>query len=221
MSLELGHIDMIDPISAGTFATGGKMIWQGHSKVNIETDLIATSWVTWEMRDLLTKAENLFGPRDPAFEYAGVAFSSEGPQTRFSPCETRICVELSSAALLYPDQLRYQGAHEVIHILAPSKPPAPMLEEGLAVWFAINGPNYGNDYPTAALSHLRTDPLAKNYADALALYNEVELLEKNCVARLRKREPSFVKMTPDLIRCALPAIDEQLANRCCERRKMR
>jgi hypothetical protein len=189
--------------------------------MNIETGLIATSWVTWEMRDLLTKAENLFGPRDPVFEFAGVAFSSEGPQTRFSPCETRVCVELSSAALPYPNQLRYQGAHEVIHILAPSKPPAPMLEEGLAVWFAINGPNYGNSYPSIAISHLQTEPSAKNYADAFALYNEVELLEKHCVARLRKREPSFVKMTPDLIRSVSPNINEKLANRCCERRKMR
>ena len=57
--------------------------------MNIETDLIATSWITWEMCDLLTKAESLFGGRDPAFEFAGVAFSSEGPQTRFSPCGTR------------------------------------------------------------------------------------------------------------------------------------
>jgi hypothetical protein len=190
------------------------------SKMNIEIDHIATSWVTWEMRDLLAKAESLFGSRDPAFEFAGVAFSSEGPTTRCSPCETRICLELSSAALLNPHQLRYQGAHEVIHILAPSKS-APMLEEGLAVWFAINGPNYGDSYPTMALNHLQTEPSEKNYADALALYNEVELLEKNCVARLRKREPSFVQMTPDLIRSVLPAIDEPLANRCCERRKMR
>ena len=76
--------------------------------MNIETDLIATSWITWEMCDLLTKAESLFGGRDPAFEFAGVAFSSEGPQTRFSPCGTRICLELSSAALLNPHELRYQ-----------------------------------------------------------------------------------------------------------------
>lgn len=187
----------------------------------METDLIATSWVTWEIRDLLTKAENLFGPRDPAFEFAGAAFSAEGPQIRFSPCKTRICVELSSAALLHPNQLRYQGAHEVIYILAPSQSPAPMLEEGLAVWFAINGPNYGDDYPKLALNHLQTQASEKNYADALALYNEVELLEKGCIARMRKCEPSFVKMTPDLIRSVLPALDEQLANRCCERRKMR
>ena len=118
--------------------------------MNIETDLIATSWITWEMCDLLTKAESLFGGRDPAFEFAGVAFSSEGPQTRFSPCGTRICLELSSAALLNPHELRYQGAHEVIHILAPSQS-APMLEEGLAVWFAMNGPNYGDNYPNTAV----------------------------------------------------------------------
>jgi len=51
--------------------------------VNIETDLIATSWITWEMCDLLTKAESLFGGRDPAFEFAGVAFSSEGRKPVF------------------------------------------------------------------------------------------------------------------------------------------
>jgi hypothetical protein len=115
---------------------------QGILSLNIETGLVNTSWVTWEMRDLLARAESLFGSRDPAFEFAGVTFSPEGPQIRFSPCETRICLELSSAALLNPHQLRYQGAQEVIHILAPSKS-APMLEEGLAVWFAINGPIYG------------------------------------------------------------------------------
>ena len=73
-----------------------------------------------EVRDLLTKAENLFGPRDPAFEFAGVAFSSEGPQTRFLLCETRICVEQSSAALPYPDQLRYQGAGAAERKAAPA-----------------------------------------------------------------------------------------------------
>ena len=172
------------------------------------------------MRDLLTKAESLFGRRDLAFEFAGVAFSPQGPQIRFSPCGTRICLELSSAALPHPQQLRYQGAHEVIHILAPSNS-APMLEEGLAVWFAINGPNYGDNYPDLALNHLQTEPSAKNYADALALYNDVELIERNCIARLREREPSFVKMTPDFIRSVLPARDEQLAKRCCERRSMR
>jgi hypothetical protein len=96
-----------------------------------------------------------------------------------------------------------------------------LLEEGLAVWFAINGPIYGDNYPALALNHLETEPKAKNYADALALYNEVELMEKNCIAGLRKREPRFVKMTPDFIRPVLPAVDEQLADRCFERREMR
>jgi len=55
----------------------------------------------------------------------------------------------------------------------------------------------------------------------LALYNEVELVEKNCVARLRKIEPCFAKMTPTLIKSVLPKLNEDLVNRCCERRKMR
>lgn len=188
--------------------------------MDIHTDSVATSWVTWEVRDLLTKAETMFGPRDLNFEFLGVSFGPTGPRTRFSPRDTRICIELESAALNTPNLLRFQGAHEVIHILAPNNA-APMLEEGLAVWFSLHGPSFGDAYSNFQMNRLRCSPSEKHYLDALNLYDELENAENNCVQRLRVLEPHFWKMTPALIREVLPSVSESLAERCCERRLMR
>lgn len=187
--------------------------------MNIDTTAIGTSWVTWETRDLLAKAESLFGPRDKNFEFLGISFDPTGPRIRFSPCETKVCVELSSAAII-PDNIRYQAAHEVIHLLAPTTT-APMLEEGLAVWFSLNGPPLAPAYKDLAFAHLKSAQEEKNYLDAFNVYSELKSLDGDCVAKLRAEEPCFAKMTPSLIRYVLPSTPEDLAKRCCEFRVMR
>lgn len=179
-----------------------------------------TSWVTWEARDLLSKAESAFGPRDSNFEFLGVSFDSTGPRIRFSPCETRLCLELASEALTNPNLIRFQAAHEIIHVLAPTRH-APMLEEGLAVWFSLNGPDFDEAYRHFQLNHLKTNPASKHYWDALNVFSEMEMLEPGSIAKLRSQERSFARMTPSFVTSVLPSIPGDLAKRCCEYRIMR
>jgi hypothetical protein len=122
-----------------------------------------------------------------------------------------------------PDQALHQLAHEVIHLLAPHRsPPAVMLEEGLAVHFSVYAPTFiSPTYRRDALEYLITTPEARNYLDALCVYNELVAIEPNAIVVLRQKEPKFHAMDPSFIMSMIPRVREELAARLCERRQMR
>lgn len=180
-------------------------------------------WMNAQAKALLAKAEQHFLSKEADFEYRGVRFDLEGPHIRFDFSGPGVWIELSPSAQFYPNQAQHQIAHEVIHLLAPNRsPPTIMLEEGLAVWFSVHGPDFVHDtYKAEVFAHLSSDEKAKNYRDALALYNELSSIDPEAIKNLRAREPKLHALSPNLIREVLPHVDADLAERLCERRKMR
>jgi hypothetical protein len=101
-------------------------------------------------------------------------------------------------------------------------PPAVMLEEGLAVHFSVYAPTFiSPTYRRDALEYLITTPEARNYLDALCVYNELVAIEPNAIVVLRQKEPKFHAMDPSFIMSMIPRVREELAARLCERRQMR
>src|SRR4051812_43529612 len=105
---------------------------------------------------LLTKAQQLFLKREEDDPLLGVRTDPGGPHLRFEPTGPGVWIELSPSAPDYRDQALHQIAHEVIHLLAPIRnPPAIMLEEGLAVWFSLHGPDFVNSgYKLQAIKYI-------------------------------------------------------------------
>lgn len=179
--------------------------------------------IEFHLNVLLAEAERLYGPRDATYRFAGVRFDPKGPHLRFSPTWDEIWIELSPSTMIYPDQALHQLAHEVIHLLAPNRsPPTVMLEEGLAVHFSVYAPTFiSPTYRCDALKHLITTPEARNYLDALCVFNELVAIEPNAIVILRQKEPKFHAMDPSFIISVIPQVREELAERLCERRQMR
>jgi hypothetical protein len=179
--------------------------------------------IEFHLNVLLAEAERLYGPRDATYRFAGVHPDRKGPRLRFSPTWDEVWIELSPSTMTYPDQALHQLAHEVIHLLTPDRsPPAVMLEEGLAVHFSVYAPTFiSQTYRRDALKHLITAPEARNYLDALNVYNELVAVEPNAIVVLRQREPKFHAMDPSFIMSMIPRVREELAERLCERRQMR
>jgi hypothetical protein len=180
--------------------------------------------IEFHLNVLLAEAERLYGPRDATYRFAGVRLDPKGPRLWFSsPTSDEIWIELSPSTMSYPDQALHQLAHEVIHLVAPDRsPPAVMLEEGLAVHFSVYAPTFiSPTYRRDALKYLITTPSARNYLDALCVYNELVAIEPNAIVVLRQKEPKFHAMDPSFIMSMIPQVREELAERLCERRQMR
>jgi hypothetical protein len=179
--------------------------------------------IEFHLNVLLAEAERLYGPRDATYRFAGVRFDPEGPRLRFSATWDEIWIELSPSTMIYQDQALHQLAHEVIHLLAPNRSPSTvMLEEGLAVHFSVYAPTFiSPTYRRDALKYFITTPEARNYLDALCVYNELVAIEPNAIVVLRQKEPKFHAMDPSFIMSMIPQVREELAERLCERRQMR
>jgi hypothetical protein len=172
---------------------------------------------------LLDQAERQFLRRDLDYQFLGIQFTQNGPNIWFTADYRGIYIQLSPSTLQFPDQAVHQIAHEVIHLLAPDrKPPAIMLEEGLATHFSIYGPEFqDSNYPTHARGFFETEPQAKNFLAALRLYEQLTAIEPNAVINLRSAEKNFHSMTPELITTIVPDVSRDLAEQLCERRQMR
>ena len=144
----------------------------------------------------LGELEQMFGPRDPNFEFGRI-----DPEPRWSPQivfrrEGRtwvnpsmdlsrvtgdiVDIHLTKKALEDPDETlaRWQLAHECLHLIDPHKNPTNVLEEGLAVWY--QNKNVPRQF-------------ARQFADGEGPYAEAETLVKpfmdtlpGAIRRIRK-----------------------------------
>ena len=67
--------------------------------------------------DILSLAEEKFGPRNPDFTILGVEFRDGVPQTWFPGNCKHIVVQLSLEAMHDEEQAVFQLAHETVHLL--------------------------------------------------------------------------------------------------------
>jgi hypothetical protein len=153
--------------------------------------------------ELLSSAEEQFGPRDLTYTPIGFAFSVTGPENRF-PSPKRALILLHLSALRHWPLAIYQLAHETFHLLAPTGGEnAPVLEEGLAVWFAEQRVHaYCPNNPVRTLS--------KKYIAARALVVKT-IPNFEVIKLIRESQPSFRSVTTQLLTSSVPKMSADLA----------
>ena len=170
---------------------------------------------------LIDRAQFLYGPRDARWMIRPIQFSDYGPQIRFSATTNfELAIELSASSNGSRDQLLFQLANEVVHVLAPvTSPPASMIEEGIATHFSLYEPQFVDSrYRVYALDWMKGN--YPNYEDAYQLFQRIEAVNRDAVKMLRAKVPNFHDWTPDFLVGELK-IDELFAEALCERRQMR
>ena len=88
---------------------------------------------------------------------------------------------------------------------------APIIEEGLAVYFSIHKPNYPASYGGAPETYVTTTPEAVVYGAALHAHHMLRKLDINAIQKLRQVEPDFYNLTGEMIKQVLPATPDSLA----------
>lgn len=109
-------------------------------------------------------------------------------------------------------------------MLAPDRNPtgAIMLEEGLAAYFSIHGPDFEYpDYRQSVIDWYNGPEVTENYRDALVAYEKLIALQPDAIVLLLKKEPHFHAMTFDLVKSVVPDADDELVRLLVSRRKMR
>lgn len=183
-------------------------------------------WAFRHATKLLKEAERKFFDRDKRYTFAGVRFGKlqdlgpgERPPPGISFSENNfVYIEIRPDAN-WPDQALFQVAHEVIHLLAPTKGDASMLEEGLAVDFSLRVKFPDPNYRDLARTHLAAKE--PKYQAAHALYRELIDIDPNAIRKLRKCQPEFSKISEDLICKVIPAVRVDLARQLTECKPMR
>lgn len=165
----------------------------------------------------LSLAESLYGVRVGNRRII-VVEHKDGPRIGY-PTPDTISIALKDD-LESRDQGLFQLYHEVVHLLAPGPNPAAMIEEGLAVKFSIEQPDYSANYREMIMAYLKTDPFCRNYIEAFNLTNDLIVEYPDAIVRLRQKEAHFHKMRPELLISEL-GIARERAERLCERREMR
>jgi hypothetical protein len=149
------------------------------------------SWtLVTRLGQMLSRAENLYGPRDRSWTILGVEFGPGPYPAIWFPGDCKhIAIRLAPNALDSEVLACYQLAHECVHLLAPTgNANAPVLEEGLATAFA-------EDYVQFVL---KSNPFLTNeptYIRAAGAVRELLVGAPDAILRLRAIEPRFAKIT--------------------------
>lgn len=180
----------------------------------LEPSLMITSPETTGMRntlayrfgEMMTIAQDLFGPRDPSYLFIGIEFVDGHQRARFVS-NTCLSILLSFKAMLNPMEAYFEMAHECIHLLSPDPTkPATILEEGMATVFALI---YMRD--TMKVTSLTSRQEA--YEEATALVAMLMEIDPYGIKKMRQEEPAIRKIDKSLILKHYPTIPEGVAAR--------
>lgn len=158
------------------------------------TALDANDGYTWTLTtrlgSILHEIEEAYGSRDSSWTVLGVEFGPDTPQLWYPGNRKHVVVQLAMNAIDDTPLACYQLAHECVHLLAPGgRPPAPVIEEGLATVFSENyvERNFGLKNVTSLAS----------YKAAAAAVRELFSLEPSAIRKLRAVQPGFRQFTHD------------------------
>ena len=159
--------------------------------------------VTTRLGQMLSQAESEFGERDGSFTLLGVEFGGEIPCIWFPGCKKNISVRLNISALGSEAQACFQLAHEVIHLLSPVTGGTNVLEEGLATYFSV----------LWVKRNLSVDmsPEPSSYANAMNLVVDLIGCNHMAIKNIRKTEPSFLKIGPEMLLSECPHLGPEKA----------
>ncbi|MDE0014214.1 MAG: hypothetical protein OXU36_23925 [Candidatus Poribacteria bacterium] len=183
-------------------------------QININNDLLVTQRLpdgyTWtlasRLSDMLYMAEELFGPRDYSYTILGIEFVDDGPRIWYPGNRKHIIIQLDPSAAIDMSQACYQLAQEVVHLLAPTgSNDANNFEEGVSCYFAAY-------YMNERFSEPNWHPDAPNYERVLNRVAPLLDTDISCVRRLRNEQPSFSKMSQELISTIFPNLTPDNVN---------
>jgi hypothetical protein len=151
--------------------------------------------VTTMLGYLLTEAEKRYGPRDINWTVLGAEFFDDIPRIWFPNDTSHIAIQLTDSARFDINEAMFQLSHETIHLLAPVKGAANVLEEGIATLFADE---------MSAQHQWGKHAGHASYVNAKRAVEALLNLSPNAISLLRAHEPSFSKMTDTFIRAHIP-----------------
>src|SRR5688572_28203714 len=98
--------------------------------------------------ELREETEFLFGASMSDWKYSGVEFQKDGPYLKYYPMTGQVSICISNRAKTDFQQLLFQLAHEVCHLLHPSKVLATLLShkttvlnEGISTYYQVKKMN--------------------------------------------------------------------------------
>jgi hypothetical protein len=163
-----------------------------------------------EFRLLLKQAELRFGKRSRKLKIK-VESRTELVAETVPDGDDACVVYYAREAKRDPQRLRFQLAHEAIHVLSGAlKREALKFEEGLAVWFSLNFDDSDPRY-----SALARGTLPQMFSEALDLFEQLGPTDEK-IKELRSRCNSLDGTTPELLQMVF-STTITLAERLCER----
>ena len=173
---------------------------------NIPGTDVSTWTLTTRLGDMLRKAKKLFGKRDCSYTPIGVEFYNDNKPMVWYPGNCKhIAIRLTMNAACDFRRALYQLAHETVHLLSPTGERNSInFEEGVATWFS--------NYYLKRLGYeeiLLSNENDKAYIRPLNLVKPFLDKDPCLVKRIRKKQPSFHKMTVDDIRPEFPGLSEE------------
>ena len=169
-------------------------------------------------KELITLAQDLFGPMSSDWGYDGVAFYNHPPHLNYSPDTGKVQIWLSLKALGDEFQRDFQLAHEVCHLLYPSvaldnpvEPQTNVINEGVSTYFSIIAVDlyHGEDAAAVALQSLQSH--APKYYFAFQKISSLLRRDRNVVKKIREIQPMINDLTSgDLHGCGLSLTDQEI-----------
>ena len=162
--------------------------------------------LTTRLGDMLQEAEKLFGKRDYCYTPIGVEFYDGEMPMVWYPGDCKHCKHVAIRLLATAEnnccQALYQLAHETVHLLSPTGGSnANNFEEGVATWFSnyYLKNNGFSDFSLTVESYKRPLKIVKPY-----------LCKDPCLVKIiRKKQPSFHKMTVEDLEPVFPCISKE------------
>ncbi|MBX3583668.1 MAG: hypothetical protein KF810_17415 [Rhizobiaceae bacterium] len=171
-----------------------------------------TAAIDHQLKMFISRAEKLFGARDSGFDVTPVEVGAfdDAPIIWYPTKHAgrQMTVRLKREVLQFPHQLRYQLAHEAVHFLSPAPVRAPLIEEGLAVWFSLQ---VSKPFYVAETSK----QMPVNYRRALEF--ALHFMKRIPLPRLREyrvSNPAFHAWTPEMLVADL-GFDTNYATEAC------
>ncbi|MEZ0123129.1 MAG: hypothetical protein AB9Q22_08595 [Candidatus Reddybacter sp.] len=150
-------------------------------------------------KQYISIAEEQFGSMCSDWNYKGVEFNDQGPHIRYYPDEKNLTISLNENVRGNEVGLHFQLAHEVCHLLYPTRcavtsgfEKTTVLNEGISTYFSIYAvQQFGQE--ADVIQNLKEHN--SNYYNALA--QTCELLQKDdkAIIKLRSIQPMLNKIT--------------------------
>ena len=146
------------------------------------------------VENLRAETELLFGAAINEWNYIGVEFRDGGPSLLYYYDTGNIAISLSNHVVNDSRQLIFQLAHEVCHLLHPSKSlnntsesKTTVLNEGISTYFQIKKMEDFFGLGKETIESLKE--FNPNYYDAYILVNTLICQDSESIKKLRNKKP--------------------------------